>query len=69
MRLTQGQVRAILDNMERRDSPYVWMENLPCELCKYIRYNRGKWRCTKLHWKECQCDNNGCLGFEVKEVK
>ena len=67
MRLTQGQVRAILDYMEKRDAHYVWTENLPIELCKHIRYNRGKWRCTRLNWKECKCNDNGCLGFDVIE--
>ena len=36
MILTQGQVRAILDNMEKRHAKYVWTENLPIELCKHI---------------------------------
>lgn len=69
MRLTQGQVRAILRNMESRSVQFIWTENLPLELCKHIKYYRGKWRCTKLHGKQCEVDGNGCHGFDVKEVQ
>ena len=69
MRLTQGQVRTLLKYMENKFLPYMWTESLPLELCKHIRYKWGKWRCTKLHWQECECDRNGCCGFNVRETE
>lgn len=66
MRLTVKQLENILQFAKDKSLNAVHTDNLPLELCEHIRFKCGKWRCTKMHWKECACNTNGCFGFVVK---
>lgn len=66
MRLTVKQLENILQFAKDKKQEAVHTDNLPIELCKHIRFKWGSYRCTKMHWKECQCNKNGCLGYVVR---